>query len=953
MGKGGKGSHDRKVEAYFYGVYYGVCGGPVNRVNSIQISDKAFPNTIYRTNTQTQIVDAAFFGGETSEGGVSLTTEVYLGGSTQYISDGLASKFGLTSSTSPAYRGLCTVYLNGWWAYDNAYVRPVAINATCIPQTWYPSKSAIPSLDGDPHSKYIYITMDVSATVDIAVSQAQINSILDLVQQGVDSGYTYGVTIDSWPDFDGIGFNSGGGGNTIADLRTWVNGKVTGGTIDYRSIAGIFGAPLSFAVSLVTHWDRRIMIFVAGGTCVSGSDDIAVASSSMADILSPTGGSYNVTDGTNVECFVINIDSTNTTHSAKMDNTILDGVPVVTDGTVPYLVSSAVGLDPVTSAPDMNPAHIIYHTLTNLEWGMSAPTYALDETSFINCADTLFNESFGLSLLWDKQSSIETFINDILAHINGTLFLHPQTGLLTLKLIRNDYTSAALTILTEDDVIITSFARKGWGDTINEILVQWTNPDSEQEETIPAHDLGNIAIQGGIVSDTRDYYGIRNANLAKTVALRDLSASSWPTASVELQADRATWNYVPGDVFKLTSAEYGFTEMIVRVTTIDYGKPNDSAIKITCLEDIFGLTQTQYVDNPPTTQWVDPAEDPAAMAFQLAYTMSYYQLLKLVGAGNVSDTFYPTVGVAIFAAQTGSDTQTFELFGPETTSSGTDPYSDIGQRRIVIHATLVNSLAAGNSVTLNLLTDFAAMTFGVSPTVDWFMVIGDSPETAIEMCVIVADDDSNHLTIRRGVLDTIPRSWTVGTSVWFYNQPMSIADPTERSAGETISYKACAITSKGTYPVVAAVPFSLVATERPYLPLRPANVVINGIAYGQDVNAVGLATFGISWSNRNRVTEDNVILDWTDATVAGEVGQTTSILVYNSVGTLINTISGLTGTTYTFTPATDASGAIGQIYIELRSVRAGYMSLQGMRFQVFLEIATDDDWSAWFETRIT
>lgn len=69
-----------------------------------------------------------------------------------------------------------------------------------------------------------------------------------------------------------------------------------------------------------------------------------------------------------------------------------------------------------------NIAHIIYETLTDPDWGMGYPTNMLDENSFRECANTLFDEKLGASILLASQSTIEDFIYEMLGHCNGMLY---------------------------------------------------------------------------------------------------------------------------------------------------------------------------------------------------------------------------------------------------------------------------------------------------------------------------------------------------------------------------------------------------------------------------------------------------------------------------------------------------------------------------------------------------
>ena len=81
----------------------------------------------------------------------------------------------------------------------------------------------------------------------------------------------------------------------------------------------------------------------------------------------------------------------------------------------------------------------IHECLTHTDWGMQLPATKLDLDSFKAAADTLFSESFGMSIMWVQQATIEDFINGVLNHIAATLSPNPLTGKLRLKLLRNDY----------------------------------------------------------------------------------------------------------------------------------------------------------------------------------------------------------------------------------------------------------------------------------------------------------------------------------------------------------------------------------------------------------------------------------------------------------------------------------------------------------------------------------
>lgn len=83
-----------------------------------------------------------------------------------------------------------------------------------------------------------------------------------------------------------------------------------------------------FTASLAGSYDSRILVFLTDGDPnPAGSDDTAAAN--IADLLDRDTGLFQTALGTAVDCFAANIVSGSTVHTAKLDNTAQDGVPVL------------------------------------------------------------------------------------------------------------------------------------------------------------------------------------------------------------------------------------------------------------------------------------------------------------------------------------------------------------------------------------------------------------------------------------------------------------------------------------------------------------------------------------------------------------------------------------------------------------------------------------------------
>lgn len=571
-----------------------------------------------------------------------------------------------------------------------------------------------------------------------------------------------------------------------------------------------------------------------------------------------------------------------------------------------------------------NPAHIIYECLTNTDWGMGSPTSAIDYDNFVSVAQTLFDEDFGISILWVQQSSIEDFITIILSHIDGLIFIHPRTGLFTLKLARADYDIDDLPIINPDNATLSNFQRKTWGETTNEINVSWTNPRNEKSQTVTAQNLANIAIQGQPVSDSRNYEGVRNKNLAMRLAQRDLRAVSHPLFTCEAIVNREGWDLTPGSVVVLQWPEHGIAQAVMRVGPVDYGKTTDSQIKLSLAEDIFGLDHGEFED-PPDTEWVDTSEEPAPLVWSLLFTAPYYVLVKSILGGADSDT--TDVIPAILGAQTGDDTSAFLASYEVDNAAGVPEMRDGTALGVVSRSLLVDDLPFEVTSTVSI----TAPSQGEGPVVGGLAFLGTADDT-MEISVITAyDDDTFSVTLRRGVLDTIPRVWLADTPIWFASEEDPIVVPELYPPGTPVEYFLRPTTSLGTLEAEDADTVEGVLTERPWLPHRPANVKINDIASGF-IDAIGDTDMSVTWSNRNRLLEDTVIMAWNESTVSPEDGQTTTIEVVDADNTVITAHVGLTGTSFTLPVTSFGSATVATVRV--LSVIDDQRSIQWHEFTV-------------------
>lgn len=260
----------------------------------------------------------------------------------------------------------------------------------------------------------------------------------------------------------------------------------------------------------------------------------------------------------------------------------------------------------------MNPAHIIYESMTNREWGRGLPSSSIDEANFEQVARKLLAEGFGLCLKWSRNDNIMTFVNAILDHIGANLYQSRTTALWTLKLIRGDYVQDDLPLLTYGEGLVSIVDGGSTSGTpkASEVKVTYRDPVTDEDRTVSVRNLALIqANRGAVNSVSTTYTGIPIAALAMRVAQRDLKAKSTDIRRYNLVLDRRAWKYVTGDVIRVRALDRNMSDVVLRLGTMDYGTLQNGEIKCTAVEDVFATPRQAFstMEPPP---WVPPTSRP-------------------------------------------------------------------------------------------------------------------------------------------------------------------------------------------------------------------------------------------------------------------------------------------------------------------------------------------------------
>jgi hypothetical protein len=265
--------------------------------------------------------------------------------------------------------------------------------------------------------------------------------------------------------------------------------------------------------------------------------------------------------------------------------------------------------------PGMNPAHIIYQCLTDIEWGQGSPIEMIDDANFRTAADTLWDERLGLNLYWARSTTIEDFCGLVLDHIAGILAFNHLTNKYVLRLVRGDYDPDDLDEFGPGEIRSeVRFQRRTWGETVNELTVTHTDATTFKSTGIIVQDLGNIRAQQQRIGDKIDLAGISHPDVIKVVGGRELLARSTPLATFDFTVNRKFWQHGQGSVCRITWPRRNLDRVVFRILSVKGGTLESGTITVSAVEDIYALQGAVYTTTPaqpPTvTEPVTPEDLP-------------------------------------------------------------------------------------------------------------------------------------------------------------------------------------------------------------------------------------------------------------------------------------------------------------------------------------------------------
>ena len=554
----------------------------------------------------------------------------------------------------------------------------------------------------------------------------------------------------------------------------------------------------------------------------------------------------------------------------------------------------------------MNPAHILVECATNRDWGRQLSlANDLNLNSYRAAADTLFSESFGLCFRYNRQDSLDTFVQQILDHVGAVQYADLETGKLTLKLLRGDYNVSDLPLFTYDNGIIAVQDDDSASSTANpnEIVVTWHDPVTNADGEVRAQNLGAIQING-LNSSSVEYKAIPTHSLGARVAQRDLEAAQADLTRLVIQFDRRGSILRPGDVFRVQLPDRNIDNMVLRVGKIEEG--DTGVLNLTVVQDVFGLPSTSYSSGQQDSGWTPPDKTARAVAIQRLIELPYAVLAGTLSEGELD---YLKSGSSYLGVMAVAPTQLSVNYQLQTRAAGAD-FTDGGLGDWTPSGTLTAPVGILDGV---LYVDMAVL-----PAPGDGLVVDNEI-----MRVDAVDAVAGTLSVGRGCMDTLPAKHAAGARCWLYHDALE-SDGVEYLSGESVQVRLLTRTSGETLAASAAPVSTLTMTGRQARPYLPGNIRVNNAPYPETVASA--SKFTLTLAHRDRLLQADRLIDCTENSIGPEPGVSYVVrLVKSSSGSVAWTTT--TSDTSIPVPYAAGGGSAEAHTLTLQSTRGGQSSL--------------------------
>lgn len=588
-------------------------------------------------------------------------------------------------------------------------------------------------------------------------------------------------------------------------------------------------------------------------------------------------------------------------------------------------------------AGDINPIHKIREILTD-DTAMNKPESDVNDENFKKAADRIWDECLGISWAIAEKSCIEA-INELCYHIEAGIRVNRQTGLYEMVLFRDDwFESNEIHSIAENKIKHMSLEVQNGDELINELNVNYYDRANIKNASFNVYENGSILTIGHANAETVDFPYFMNQRNAEVVAnwkLKQFSTPCWTGSFTTGWREARKWNRY--DLIQLPWSRKWQGTILVRIMKINLGNATDNTVTIDFVEVVSysDMLNTSIVIDEPTTKVPMSAQLNASAVFEAPY---YLAVLK--NGQTATDTELATNPESGFVVAVTAKPQSNSLNALLYTDDGIGVdqlgYIHFEQAARVDYCDFVVLDQSITQMTASFIvqdSDYVKQN-GVTPFLGTktgaLILLNDEL-----MSFVSFDSTTKALTVKRGVLDTVPKNHIAG-ALFIFNIVDVAFDSTAYALSETVKAQVLTTTPSDILPLNVANIKNVEMNARAIRPYPPANVKINGEHWPDEIETDLILT----WVDRNRTQQTGgEILSWFDSSVTLDAGTTYQLILIeiDEDDIELRTQNLSLGTLNTYTFATSAMNAnTRKIEIILKSLQKGYDCYQAFNHIVEL-----------------
>lgn len=325
----------------------------------------------------------------------------------------------------------------------------------------------------------------------------------------------------------------------------------------------------------------------------------------------------------------------------------------------------------------INPIAAIADFLQNPRVYFGWPDSRLDTDTLNAIAIDCANRCLGMSPFLVDSDTGDAFITQICEHIGAVPVILPD-GTFTLRLIRPTATSEA----TLDETDFTDpprFKPKGLSDTVNQLIVGFTNADNWwQDDAVSVVDAANYDLTQELRPKTLDRPWITSPIMAQIVAATEGSIRALPQSDGSVTVRLSSVGTIaPGKLFRMSYGQLGLCGLPLRCETLTL--PGSDGTEATISYHVDRTTAAALYVRPP--DYSPPLTPPVAV--------EPAEFLRIIGAWPAQTAITAAPVAIILAARTTSAIVGHKAYAMIADASYVDAGSSAS---VALHGTLTAAL---------------------------------------------------------------------------------------------------------------------------------------------------------------------------------------------------------------------------------------------------------------------